>query len=372
MSDEFNINELEPKATSMLPTATQVSTGIPIPPVRLLQVMSPDEWEEFTEEWLSFHKTKGTYRSIKRFSGPGDLGLDVIAFTTKEGFIKPWDSYQCKHYDHSLTPSDVYGEIGKIIYHSFRRTPPFNQSCRVPRRHVFIAPFGVGIKLGRLLRDPDRLKEDVRTKWESYCVTAIGVAIDAPLKGELLAYFDDFDFSIFDDRTPMELVEEHAQTVFHAPRFGGGLPPRGESDTPPSEPTEAESLYLRKLLDAYGDHLGKPVDVKEELVLHPDLDGHYERQRVLFYSAESLRNFARDRTPPRTFDSLQDDVYNGVIDICEASHSDALERLRKTVTSAGQLDVSGNALVGVTKVADKQGICHQLANDDRLTWKKEQ
>ena len=154
MSDEFNIDELEPKANSMLPTATQVSTGIPIPPVRLLQVMSPDEWEEFTEEWLSFHKTKGTYQSIKRFSGPGDLGLDVIAFTTKEGFIKPWDSYQCKHYDHSLTPSDVYGEIGKIIYHSFRRTPPFNQSCRVPRRHVFIAPFGVGIKLGRLLRDP--------------------------------------------------------------------------------------------------------------------------------------------------------------------------------------------------------------------------
>jgi hypothetical protein len=25
----------------------------------------------------------------------------------------------------------------------------------------------------------------------------------------------------------------------------------------------------------------------------------------------------------------------------------------------------------VTKIADKQGICHQLANDDRLTWMKE-
>jgi hypothetical protein len=370
MSDEFKLDEVETKATSVVPTATQVSAGIPIPPVRLLQVMSSDEWEGFTEEWLSFHKTNGTYQSIKRFSGPGDLGLDVIAFTSAECFAKPWDSYQCKHYDHALTPTDVYGEIGKIIYHSFRRTPPFNQICSVPRRHVFIAPFGVGITLGRLLRDPDRLMEEVRAKWESHCIPAIGAAIDGPLKGELLTYFNAFNFSIFDDRTAVELVEEHTQTVFHAPRFGGGLPPREEPDAPPVEPTEAESLYLRKLLDAYGEHLGKPVAAREELVPHPNLEGHYKRQRVLFYSAESLRNFARDRTPPRTFDSLQEDVYNGVIDICEASHSDAFERLRKTVTAAGQLNVSGNALVGVTKVADKQGICHQLANDDRLTWKK--
>ena len=78
---------------------------------------------------------------------------------------------------------------------------------------------------------------------------------------------------------------------------------------PPAEPTEAESLYLRKLLDAYGDRLRKPITVREELMPYPELEVHYNRQRVLFYSAESLRNFARDRTPPRTFDSLQDDVY---------------------------------------------------------------
>lgn len=371
MSDGLNLDEVEPKASSVVPTATQVSAGIPIPPVRLLQVMSPDEWEGFTEEWLSFHKAKGTYQSIKRFSGPGDLGLDVVAFTAAEGFAKPWDSYQCKHYNHALTPGDVYGEIGKIIYHSFQRTPPFNQVYRVPGCHVFIAPFASGITLGRLLKDPNRFKEDVRAKWESHCVPAIGAAIEAPLKGELLAYFDTFDFSIFGDRTAVELVEEHAQTIFHAPRFGGGLPPREEPSAPPAEPTNAESHYLRELLDAYADHLGKPISTREELVSHPDLEGHYRRQRVLFYSAESLRNFARDRTPPRTFNSLQDDIYNGVIEICEASHASALERLRKTVTAAGQLDVSGNALVGVTKVADKQGICHQLANDDRVTWKRE-
>ena len=368
MTDSPILGNIDPKSTSVAPTAAQVSGGIPFPAVRLLQIMSSDEWEGFTEEWLSFYKADGTYQSIKRFSGPGDLGLDIVAFTAKEGFAKPWDSYQCKHYNHALTPGDVYGEIGKIIYHSFLRTPPFNQSCRVPQRHVFIAPLGVGITLGRLFKDPGRLKEEVTARWESHCAPAIGVGIEAPLKGEFHAYFDTFDFAIFEDRTAVELIEEHAQTVFHASRFGGGLPPRGEPDGPPAEPTEAESLYLRKLLDAYGDHLGQPVAVSEELAPHSELKGHYNRQRVLFYCAESLRNFARDRTPSRTFVSLQEDVYNGVIDICESAHLDALVRLRKTVSAAGQLGVSGNALVGVTKVADKQGICHQLANDDRLTW----
>jgi hypothetical protein len=360
--------EVIPKAQAAIPTAAQVTAGIPVPPVKLLQIMSDEDWEGFTEEWLSYHKSQGTYHSIKRYSGPGDLGLDVVAFTDAEGFAKLWDSYRCKRYDHPLTPTDVYGEIGKIIFHSFNRTPPFNQAERAPRRHVFISPFGVGIKLGRLLKDPKRFKVEVREKWESHCVPEIGTGIQAPLEGELLAYFDAFDFSIFEDRTPVELIEEHAKTVFYAPRFGGGLPPRDEANVPPAEPTPDESLYLRKLFDAYRSHLGIPVTTGGDLERRPDLQEHYNRQRVHFYSAESLRNFARDRTPPRTFDSLQEDIYNGVVDVCESTHSDGLARLRATVSRAAQIDVSGNALFGVTKVADKQGLCHQLANDDRLTW----
>lgn len=370
MNGDLKLDEIEPTATSLVPTETQILTGIPIPPLRLLQVMSPEEWEEFTEEWLSFDKANGVYHSVKRASGPGDLGLDVVAFTSQDGFAEPWDSFQCKCYDHALRPGDIYGEIGKVIYHSFLRTPPFNQACRVPRRHVFVSPFGVGITLGRLLKDPNRFKEDVRAKWESHCLPNIGSGVSAPLTGALFTYFEAFDFSIFEDRTAVELIEKHTQTPFHAARFGGGLPPRDQSETPPDEPTESESLYLRKLLDAYGDHIGKPLTARNELIRHPELDGHYNRQRVLFYSAESLRNFARDRTPPQTFDSLQEDVYHGVIDISESTYNDALDCLRTTISTAAQLDVSGNALAGVTRVADKQGICHQLANDDRLTWTK--
>lgn len=365
------LKEVEPKAANSVPTAAQIARGIPVPPVRLIQIMSPEEWEDFTEEYLSAFKSDGTYEAIRRYSGPGDLGLDVIAFTkSKPGFAEPWDSFQCKHYDHPLEPTDVYVEVGKIIYHSFKRTPPFNQACRIPRRHVFIAPQGAGITVGRWLKDPQRFKETVREKWDSHCIPGVSKNLQAPLTGDLLTYFDSFDFGIFEDRTGVELIEMHERTVFYAPRFGGGLPGRAPPPAPPTEPSAMESVYLRKLMDAYADDLGVKIDSIIDLSGNEILKVHYDRQRVLFYSAEALRNFARDRTPPLTFDSLQADVYHGVVDVYDGDFDSGLGRLRATISAAGSIDVSGNALSSVTRVADKQGICHQLANDAHLTWSK--
>lgn len=368
MLEDFNLVDIEPDNSGYVPTAAQMHSGIPIPPVRLIEVLSPDDWERFVEEWLMFPKKEGIYTEIRRYSGPGDLGLDVIAFTSQGRFKEPWDSFQCKHYDHPLTPEDLCIEVGKIIYHSFKRTPPFNQRHSVPRKHLFISPKGVGITVGRWLKDPTTFKLEVRKRWNTQCVSKLGVGISAPLEGELSDYIDNFDFSIFGDKSCVELIDEHSNTVFHAPRFGGGLPPREKPLQPPEEPQEHESLYLRKLLEVYEEKITRPISSIAELESHPDLLKHYNRQRELFYSAEALRSFARDRTPPGTFETLQEDIYNGVIDVCESGYPAGLERLRSTISKAADVDISGNALVGVTSVADKQGTCHQLANDDQLIW----
>lgn len=301
-----------PKAASLNASAAQISSGVPIPPVSLLRILSADDWEEFTHEWLWFYKNNGTYDDINRYSGAGDLGLDVVAFVSPKGFDAEWDSFQCKQYGHALQPTDIYPEVGKIIYHSFQKTPPFNQSARIPRRHAFVCPHGVGITVGRWLKDPRRFKEEVRKIWHSHCVPKIAKGLVAPLKGKLLEYFDAFDFSIFDDEAAVDLIATHEQTPFHRPRFGGGLPPVSPASPPPNKPTMNESVYLKKLMDAYGDHLGTPVT--EHGQLSETLGGHYMRQRVFFYHAESLRNFARDRTLPETYSSLQEDIYNGIID----------------------------------------------------------
>ena len=48
MSTESNLTEVEPKAAKKVPTAAQISSGIPVPPVRLLQTMSPWKWGRTT------------------------------------------------------------------------------------------------------------------------------------------------------------------------------------------------------------------------------------------------------------------------------------------------------------------------------------
>ncbi|MGE6699476.1 ABC-three component system protein, partial [Hyphomonas sp. NPDC076900] len=359
---------VKPKTAKSIPAAAQVTAGIPIPPTRIIEIYSPDEWEEFTEEWLYYHKSTGEYQSVRRYSGPGDLGLDVVAFTKPEDFNGEWHSYQCKHYDHPLTPGDIRTEVAKIIFHSFKKSPPFNQAFPLPSRHMFIAPRGCGITVARWLKDPNRFKAEVRDWWLAKGLPNIGASLDVQFDGEFLNYYDAFDFSIFGDKSKLEIMEEHKQTAFHTTRFGGGLPARDQALAPPTSPSAEESAYIKKLFDTYTEQTGVTVNDRTSLLGHATLLHHYDRQRELFYHAESLRNFARDRTPDGTFEGLKGDIFHGVIDVCEATHPNGLDRLRAAITSAGGLDISGSALASVTHIPDKQGICHHLANEDRLTW----
>ena len=49
-------------------------------------------------------------------------------------------------------------------------------------------------------------------------------------------------------------------------------------------------------------------------------------------------------------------------------HTSGYERVKESVREARIIQVTGNPLVGVMHTNDRAGICHQLANDDKLTW----
>jgi hypothetical protein len=106
----------------------------------------------------------------------------------------------------------------------------------------------------------------------------------------------------------------------------------------------------------------------DDLKAHVSLSKDFLRQRERFYHAEALRNFARDTVPEGTFESLQDEIYHGVVDTCDGTHANGFDRMRATITQAAQIAVTSNPLAPATKAQDRQGICHQLANEDRLTW----
>jgi len=261
-----------------------------------------------------------------------------------------------------LRPASIWVELGKIIYYSYigEYTPP--------RKHYFVASLGIGTTLERLLNKPTELREKFKENWDAHCKSGITSTQDIELRGQLLSYVDAFEFSIFSSKSHVELIEVHSHTGFHAVRFGGGLPVRPGPEAPPSVPAVSESRYIRQILDAYGDHLGSPLHDMSALVAHSMLEKDFRRQRERFYHAEALKNFSRDTVPEGTFDDLQDEVYHGVIDVTDSAHSNGYERMKATVAQASSVALTANPLASVIKSQDRQGICHQLANEDRLEW----
>ena len=360
MIAETDLKEIRPKEPGVASSSAHVQSGIPVPKAIRVKKFSPDDWEDFIEEWST--SLEDSYVKARRFGGSGDLGVDIAGFCTGSGFEDAWDNYQCKRYAHPLRPSDIWVEVGKIIYYSYigEYTPP--------RKHFFVASLGIGTTLEKLLNKPTELQRKLKDNWADYCRSGITSTKKIELSGKLLSYVDAFDFTIFSSKSHVELIDAHSHTGFHAVRFGGGLPARQYPEAPPAVPASSESRYIRQLLDAYGDHLGSPLPDMSALAVHNALGKDFRRQRERFYHAEALRNFARDTVPDGTFADLQEEVYHGVVDIAEATHPNGFERMKETVVQASSIALTANPLASVTKSQDRQGICHQLANEDRLKW----
>ncbi len=360
MIDDADMKKITPSAHPSIPSSAHIQFGIPVPKPIRIKSFSPDEWEDFTEEWAS--SLDSVYVKVRRFGGAGDCGVDIAGFCDNKGFEGIWDNYQCKRYAHPLRGSDIWVEFGKIIYYSYigDYTPP--------RKHYFVASQGIGTALEKLLNRPEELRKKVKENWNGYCREKITKTKKIELRGKLLTFLESFDFTIFSSKSHIELIEAHSNTGFHAVRFGGGLPVRPVPQQPPETPVTTESRYIRQLLDAYGEHEGVVFDDIRSLASHKALDRDFHRQRERFYHAEALRNFARDTVPTGTFEDLQSEVYYGVIDVADDNHSTGYDRMKATISHASTVALTANPLASATKSQDRQGICHQLANDDRLKW----
>jgi hypothetical protein len=329
-------------------------------PIEHMQLMSPATWEDITCEWLH---TLGLHARIEKYAGSGDQGLDVVAFDSAIN-DDPWDSYQCKHYDHKLAPSDIWTELGKLVFYT--HTGEYS----VPRKHYFVAPHGPGTALSKLLHKPEQVREGLIKEWDNKCRTKITSTREVVLDGGLKKYVDDFNFNIVTAVSPHTIINDlrRAPAVFLL-YFGGGIGDRGPVPPPPPQVQANETNYVRALLDAYEHRLGSTLASPSDL-MHQDLGQHFARSRQEFYSAESLRAFSRDNVPQGTFESLLADVHSGVVDVEQAQHNDAVERVLAVVKHAKALQITSNALINVTKPADRGGMCHQLANERRLTWRR--
>ena len=344
---------LHPSLGSLDPQV--VASGPAILPQARVFLFSAAEWEAFINEWAG---SLEEYEQVERTGGAGDRGCDVVALTSLTTQV--WDNYQCKHYDHPLTPGDIWLELGKVCYYTFAG------AYSIPRRYRFVAPRDVGTSLANLLRRPAELKAGLLQAWSAKCENGITATQSTPLTPELQAHIGAIDFTIFGYQPVLQIIEAHKTTPYFVPRFGLGLPPRPAAATPSEDLAGHETRYVQQLLSAYSDNAGSTLT--DHTSLPRAYEGHFKRSRENFYAAESLRNFSRDTLPEGTFEHLQNQVFDGVVDVCESTHACGFTRLKATTMQAAQLSITSSPLIGKTDVADMHGICHQLANTDRLVW----
>lgn len=352
-----------PKSAGTILTAAQAQAGPAIDPLKRLFLYSDKDWEGFVDEW-AYECLKAQYTKVQRQSGANDKGIDVAAFTDDKLLKGVWDNYQCKHYDHPIMPSEAWIELGKILWYSF------NGDYAPPRAYYFMAPRETGTSLSLLLGNADALKKELIDGWDKNCRDKITTTQPISLSGELAAYVRKFDFSIFKTKSIREVLDDYKKTPYFVARFGGGIPARPKPDAPPDEIGQNESVYVGKLMDAYSDHTKATITDAKALKGWNKLDLHFKRQREAFYHAESLRVFVRDKVEPGTFESLQQEIYHGVVDTCDADYDDGYKRVVAVTDAAHSLQISAHPLAPSTFVQDKHGICHQLANEDRLKWTK--
>lgn len=337
-------------------TAVQLQSGMPVLPLDRLRIMDSDTWEDFTLELVFYWKTQ--YSKVVGCGGGGDMGRDVIAYRDNE-----WINFQCKHYGKKLSVADAVLEIGKIIYYSFIGEYSF------PKKYYFVSPLGSSTNLLKVLNSENgtKIKEQLLARWDKTCKGKITSIKDIELDDALSAYIDSVDFSIFDDIPPMQLINLHSNTPFHAIRFGSYNRVRPISKKAPLEIDSSESCYTQALLDAFSEHKATIVSI-DNLGVDMALENEFASARNNYYSADSLEKFSRDWLPADSFSELKNECYESVSPTVSMDHKNGYQRYLKVSEQASISSYDAHPLHHVINTKDKKGLCHHLVNDGMIEW----
>ena len=329
-------------------------------PHEILSTYNEDEWEIFVEE--AMYGVQPPFASIQRFSGAGDKGRDVACFLTEPIHASHWENYQCKHYSHPLRPADVWIELGKLCYYTFKG------DYTVPHRYRFAAVNEIGPALKDLFLKPERLRAGLITNWAKHCERGITDAEAVLLAGAFSDYVEKFDFSIVGYVPVAVLIQHHINTKHWITRFKYCPSVRPASIEPPLEPADCETTYVRQLLNAYADAEKSAFAAPKDFASFPYLVEHYKRSRRWFYKAESLNRFSRESYQPGAFEKVKEQVQDGVAEVVTRKHANGLECVDATTSCAGQLQIGNSPLANLVEPGDLKGMCHHLANDGKVEW----
>lgn len=322
--------------------------------------LNDDQLEQFVLDWVKSKTTQ--YVEATRFSGAGDLGRDVVGFLSGNKHEGAWHNYQCKQYAKRIPTDIALCEIGKILFSAFQG------KFTAPSAYFFVAPRGVNRNLETLIFNPSQFKNKLITEWDKYCANEIIDGTTIPLDSTLNAFIENFDFATIRRLNLSDILNDPSAMLVLCKWFGADLGPAPQG-TVPASVRNSELPYINQLVEAYSQREGNTFTSHEEIAEHPKYGIHLSRQRERFYDADAFKRFYRDNTDPAVIENFENDIYHGIVDKCEARHTDALECVDAVMVQAATVQPSG-PLAQHARVQVKQGVCHHFANEDRLKWKQ--
>ncbi|WP_435239166.1 ABC-three component system protein [Streptomyces sp. YPW6] len=330
-------------------------------PKKLVFGYDPDEFEEFVKEWVP--ALNPLYVRVERHGGSGDHGIDVAGYRTPQGLEGPWDNYQCKRYKSALGWSTASAEMrkmfaGVVLGHFIR-----------PTQYVFVAPV-IARTLRQALAKPSQARATFLQDLAGTTDEVI-TRLTAEERRRVAELAGQTDFSMFVPVDMDLMLAQHKTTPAWATRFVDELRERPAILQPPDQPDPGEARYVQELVKVYAERWKEAADTLERIAQHPKAGDHMRRQREAFYSAESLRRFARDAYPDGHFNAVLDDVHTIAVEVSDKRHELGWDRLQAVLEAAGTIGLTETVLSQYVRPLDRKGVCHHLANDGRLTWCEE-
>ena len=352
------------KLTHTLPNIERTKTSIPA--LRRLRETDEDTYEEMVCIWAALCLEDKKYHSVYRVGGAGDKGRDVLAIIDPK--TGSFDLYQCKHYDKQLNYSFLNGEIGKLITYTKKG------DYKVPEHYYLACPFGVSQSFLDLLNDDAKeLKKKLKEDWEEV-KKKVGTKNSINMDAELEAYIDSFDFSIVEQITPLQFVEDFKKSKgYYFQYFGGGFDEiKTEKLNVPDVPAENEHNYITNLYDAYTENAGHQID-EANVQENQQYKNHLLRSREKFYAAEEVRIASRMSSTAEkdVFEELKRSIKNFVGDEYDSTeYKDGFEKVKTVVHRAEEYAPEPSSMIyGCINSNVKGGICHHLSNEGEMTWK---
>ncbi len=317
--------------------------------------MDDEKWEAFIEQCVRQLMKEKQYIQVIHLGGAGDKGRDVCGYSEHLPAENSWDLYQGKYYSGTLSPSSFAPELAKFLWCVF-------SSEYTRPKNYYICALKIGPALYDLVLNPDKLKLWILTEWKNK--NGNFGTFNKSLTPELETFVTNFPFAVIKVKTSADLLEIHSRSNKHWELFGV-LAARGPNPTMPENPEAKENQYVRALLDVYQEMT--QVAISEASEVPQKYRKHFKSQRMLFYSAEGLNRFSRDKLPG-AFDDLVNQVEVGIGSDLSLPDVNGLTRLTKVLDTANALQVSSNPLHARLQAGDLGGTCHHLANLGRATW----